>query len=333
MVNRLTKSFFIALSNHKFLNRIAQQWGFKFGAEQFVAGASIDHALSVVEKLNKRGKTATVDHLGEFVTDRTQSIAAKKNIIALIELINKKQLNCHISVKLTQLGLHIAYPFCLKNMQAIVKLAHTYNIFINIDTENYAHLDQTLMMLKELRKNYDNIGIAIQAYLLRSEKDMDSLKDVRLRIVKGAYKENAQVAYLEKEAIDQNFLKLVKQRLKGESFTSIATHDHRIINELKNFVYEENINRSNFEFQMLYGFRTDLQQSLTKEGYLFCTYVPFGKDWFGYFMRRLAERPQNIKLLLKDQLFDSEYKIRRKPIIFGSMAIALLTYILWRKKK
>lgn len=332
-MSNLTRDFFIALSNNELLNRSAQKWGFRLGAEQFVAGVDVDSVLKNVKKLNEKGIAATVDHLGEFVTERSKSIEAKENILHLIERIHKEKVSCHVSVKLTQLGLDIDEDFCLENMQEITKLAHEYGIFINIDTEDYLHYEQTMRILNQLRKDYDNVGTVIQSYLFRAEEDMEKLKDVRLRLVKGAYKESEEVAYQTKEEIDQNFLKLAKKRLKGNAFTSIATHDHYIINELKRFVEAEDIDKGNFEFQMLYGFRTDMQQSLANEGYLFCTYVPFGHDWYGYFMRRLAERPQNINLIIKDKLYTSDNKLKKKPLIIGSTIAASLAYLIFRRRK
>jgi len=332
-MSNLTRDFFIALSNNKLLNKGAQKWGFRLGAEQFVAGLDVDSVLQSVKKLNEKGISATVDHLGEFVTDRSVSLRAKQNILHLIERIHEQKVDCHVSVKLTQLGLDIDEQFCLDNMFEIVELANKYDIFINIDTEDYLHYEQTLRVLDALREKYDNVGTVIQSYLFRAEEDMDRLKDARLRIVKGAYKESESVAYQSKEEIDANFLKLAKKRLKGDAFTSIATHDHNIINELKRFVEEENIDKNNFEFQMLYGFRTDMQEALAKEGYLFCTYVPFGEDWYGYFMRRLAERPQNINLIIKDKLYDSDNRIKKTPVIVGSAVVASLAYFLCRRKK
>jgi len=150
-----------------------------------------------------------------------------------------------------------------------------------------------------LLKDYDNVGTVIQAYLYRSEKDIENLQNVRLRLVKGAYKESEEVSLQDKKEIDDNYLKLIKIHLQSSGYTSIATHDHHIIEEVKAFVKEKNIPLNSFEFQMLYGFRTEMQKDLAKEGYSFTTYVPFGQDWYAYYMRRLAERPQNINLALK----------------------------------
>lgn len=328
----ITRDFFIALSNNELLNAGAKKWGFRFGAEQFVAGTDIETVLNSVKRLNEKGIRATVDNLGEFVTEPEVSLQAKNKILCLIEGIHQNELDCHLSIKLTQLGLDIDNDFCLANVTEIVDRANKYNIFINIDTEDYAHLDETLFILRKLLENYQNVGTVIQSYLFRAESEMDTLKHVRLRLVKGAYKEDASVAYQSKEEIDANFISLAKKRLKGEVFTSIATHDHHIIQELQQFVHDENIDPNNFEFQMLYGFRVDMQEALAKEGYHFCTYIPFGEDWYGYFMRRLAERPQNINLIIKDKLYTNNHTLKKKPIIIASAVVAAGTLLYFCRK-
>jgi proline dehydrogenase len=295
----LTRNFFIALSKNQALNSGAKKWGLKLGASKMVAGTDIDSMMKSVKELNAEGISATIDNLGEFVYSREEAMAAKNNILDTLEAIQKHGVSAHMSVKLTQVGLDVDYGFCLENMQEIVAAAAHYAIFINIDMEDYSHLQQTLDILEVLAKEYDNVGTVIQAYLFRSEKDLESLRDVRLRLVKGAYKEIAEVSFQSAGDIDSNYLKLIKIRLQQPAFTSIATHDHVIINEVKRFVKENNIPLSRFEFQMLYGFRSELQKELAQEGFNFTTYVPFGEDWYGYYMRRLAERPQNLNLALK----------------------------------
>lgn len=331
----LTRDFFIALSNNEFLNNSAKKWGFRLGAEQFVGGVDVDGAIASVKELNEKGISCTVDNLGEFVTQKSESTEAKNNILLLIEKIHEEQVDCHISLKLTQLGLDIDESFCLENMREIVDAASKHNIFINIDTEDYLHYEQTMRILYSLLEDYDNVGTVIQTYFYHAEDDMDKLSDVRLRIVKGAYKESPAVAFQSKEEIDENFLKLAKKRLLGHAFTSIATHDHHIINELKNFAHIEGIDQSTFEFQMLYGFRTDMQEELANEGYLFCTYLPFGHDWYGYFMRRLAERPQNVNLIIKDKLYGSDNKLKTIPKVIATAAVtaAVVSWICSRNKK
>ncbi len=329
----LAKDFFIGLSNNEFLNKSAKKFGARFGAERFVAGTDFDAVIPVIRELNKKKISCTMDHLGEFVTDREESERAKEKIIHMLHQINEENLECHVSIKLTQLGLDIEESFCIQNVEQILKVANDYNIFVNIDMEKYSHYRKTLEILKQLHQRYSNIGTVIQTYLYDVEKDIEELKNVRLRIVKGAYKEESTVAYTFKEDIDRNFLEIAKKRLLGKAFTSIATHDHRIINELKKFIEEHQITKDNFEFQMLYGFRVDMQYQLVKEGYQFCTYIPFGEDWFGYFMRRLAERPQNLNLLVKDVFYTEDEKIKKQPIIIGSTILALLFFFGKRKKK
>ncbi|MFD1864447.1 proline dehydrogenase family protein [Planococcus chinensis] len=295
----LTRDFFIALSKNQVLNSGAKKWGLKLGASKMVAGTDIDSMMKSVKELNAEGISATIDNLGEFVYSREEALAAKNNILDTLEAIQQHGVSAHMSVKLTQVGLDVDFGFCLENMQEIVAMAANYAIFINIDMEDYSHLQQTLDILEALLKEYDNVGTVIQAYLYRSEKDMEALRDVRLRLVKGAYKEIPDVSLQSASDIDSNYLKLIKNRLQLPVFTSIATHDHVIINEVKRFVKENDIPLNRFEFQMLYGFRSEMQKELAREGFNFTTYVPFGEDWYGYYMRRLAERPQNLNLALK----------------------------------
>lgn len=295
----LTRDFFIALSKNQVLNSGAKKWGLKLGASKMVAGTDIDSMMKSVKELNAEGISATIDNLGEFVYSREEALAAKNDILDTLEAIQKHGVSAHMSVKLTQVGLDVDFGFCLENMQEIVAMAANYAIFINIDMEDYSHLQQTLDILEALLKEYDNVGTVIQAYLYRSEKDMEALRDVRLRLVKGAYKEIPDVSLQSAGDIDSNYLKLIKNRLQLPVFTSIATHDHVIINEVKRFVKENDIPLNRFEFQMLYGFRSEMQKELAREGFNFTTYVPFGEDWYGYYMRRLAERPQNLNLALK----------------------------------
>lgn len=325
----ITRDFFIGLSNNHFLNSQAKKWGFSLGADKFVAGTTVDSVLKAVKKLNAQGISCTLDSLGEFVSDKTEASQAKEKIITLLNEIDREKLDCHLSVKLTQLGLDIDRDFCIENMKEILRTAKQYDIFVNIDMEDYAHYDETLEVLEDLRKDYGNVGIVIQSYLYRAEDDLADLKDVRIRIVKGAYKESDEVAYPDKTDIDRNFLALAKQRLLGDTFTSIGTHDHHIINELKAFAKENNIEHDKFEFQMLYGFRNDLQNKLADEGYNFCTYIPFGDDWFGYFMRRLAERPQNMNLVMKDMFYTEDSKLKKGPLAAGGAVAAASALVFW----
>ncbi len=296
------KIFFMFLSQNKAMNVAAKKWGLKIGASQVVAGKNIESAIARVNELNKQGLTCTLDHLGEFVDSKEEALEATEYCIKTLDSIASSGVDCNLSLKMTQLGLDISEEFCLENMRRIVGTAKQYNNFVRIDMEDYSHCQQTLDILQKLRKDYDNVGTVVQAYLNRAEEDIRNLKGVSLRLVKGAYKESPEVALQDKEKIDENYFNIIKAHLLSGSYTAIASHDHHIIEKVITFVKENQIENSQFEFQMLYGFRTDLQLELVKKGYKMRVYVPFGQDWFGYFMRRMAERPQNVAFALRGLL-------------------------------
>jgi proline dehydrogenase len=323
----MLKDLFIGLSKNQFLNNAAKNYGLKLGAQSVVAGTNLEEAIKSIKELNAHGISCTVDNLGEFVYEKEEATEAKEQILEVIEAIHKHKVDAHVSLKPSQLGLDIDYDFCSNNLREIVARAHNYGIFINIDMEDYKRLEPSFDILEELGKEYDNVGTVIQAYFYESEENIKKYQNYRLRIVKGAYKEPLKVAYQDKEDIDENFIKLIEWHLLNGKFTSIATHDHKIINHVKEFVKNNNIPNDKFEFQMLYGFRKDLQLKLANEGYNFCTYVPFGNDWYGYFMRRLAERPQNINLVAK-QVFN-----KKTNTVVGVAAGAFLLGRLSKKKK
>ncbi|MBU8880324.1 proline dehydrogenase family protein [Bacillus sp. FJAT-29790] len=323
----MLKDLFIALSQNQYLNSAAKKYGLKLGAQNVVAGTNIEETIKSIKELNAHGIACTVDNLGEFVYKKEEAIEAKEQILKVIESIHENQVDAHISLKPTQLGLDIDYTFCLNNLKEIVDKANEYNIFVNFDMEDYGHLDPSFTILDELSEEYENVGTVIQAYFHRAVDDIQKYKNYRLRIVKGAYKEPEELAYQDKKDIDANFVKLIEWHLLNGKFTSIATHDHHVINHVKEFVKKNNIPNDKFEFQMLYGFRKDLQLKLASEGYNFCTYVPFGKDWYGYFMRRLAERPQNLNLVVK-QVFN-----KKTNTVIGVAAGAFLLGRMSKKNK
>jgi proline dehydrogenase len=322
----MLKDLFMGLSQNQFLNSAAKKYGLKLGAQSVVAGTNIEETIKSIKELNSHGISCTVDNLGEFVFKKEEATEAKENILAVIEAIQEHQVDAHISLKPTQLGLDIDYEFCLENLREIVDRASQYGIFVNFDMEDYGHLQPSFTILDELSKDYDNVGTVIQAYFFRAEEDIQKYQNFRLRIVKGAYKEPAEYAYQDKKEIDKNFIRLIEWHLLNGKFTSIATHDHHIINHVKAFVKKNDIPNDKFEFQMLYGFRIEMQLQLAREGYNFCTYVPFGNDWYGYFMRRLAERPQNLNLVAK-QVFN-----KKTNTIIGVAAGAYLLGRLTKKK-
>jgi proline dehydrogenase len=322
----MLKDLFIGLSQNQFLNSAAKKYGLKLGAQSVVAGTNIEETIKSIKELNSHGISCTVDNLGEFVFKEEEAIEAMNNILAVIEAIHEHKVDAHISLKPTQLGLDIDYDFCLGNLREIVDRAKQYDIFVNFDMEDHGHLDPSFQILDELSKEYDNVGTVIQAYFFRAKEDIQKYQNYRLRIVKGAYKEPAELAYQDKKEIDRNYIKLIEWHLLNGKFTSIATHDHHVINHVKEFVKRNDIPNDKFEFQMLYGFRKDMQLKLASEGYNFCTYVPFGNDWYGYFMRRLAERPQNLNLVAK-QVFN-----KKTNTVIGLAAGAFLLGRLTKKK-
>lgn len=318
------RDVFMSLSENQLLNGMAQKYGLRMGAQSVVAGTTIPEVVETIKELNKANISCTVDNLGEFVFEKSAATAAKANILEVIQAIHDENLDAHISLKPSQLGQDIDIDFCYENLKEIVAVAHGYGIFVNFDMENYARLQSSFDLLEKLHVEYDNVGTVIQAYFFESEANIEKYKNFRLRIVKGAYKENPEVAYQSKEDIDENYLRLIEQHLLDGKFTSIATHDHNVINHVKKFVKDNNIPNSKFEFQMLYGFRKEMQYDLAKEGYNFCTYLPFGNDWYGYFMRRLAERPQNLALVSK-QVFTK----KTNTVI----AVGAATFLLGRLSK
>jgi proline dehydrogenase len=323
----MLKDVFMALSKNQLLTSAAKKYGLKLGAQTVVAGTNVEDTIKSIRELNAKGISATVDNLGEFVIERSEALKAKNSILEVIEAIHANGVDAHISLKPTQIGLDIDYDFCYENLLEIVAAASKYDMHINIDMEDYGHLQPSFDLMDTLLKEYNNVGTVIQAYFDRAQDDIEKYKNLRLRIVKGAYKEPIEVAFQTKEEIDENFIKLIEYHLLNGKFTSIATHDHHIINHVKKFVAENEIPNDKFEFQMLYGFRKDMQIDLAKQGYNFCTYVPFGDDWYAYFMRRLAERPQNLNLVVK-QVFN-----KRTNTAIGVLAGAIALNRLTSKKK
>lgn len=295
----MLKDLFIGLSQNQFLNNAAKKYGLKLGAQSVVAGTNIEEVIKSIKELNAHGISCTVDNLGEFVYKREEATEAKENILKVIEAIHENDVDAHISLKPTQLGLDIDFDFALANLREILEKASGYNMFVNFDIEDSGHLQPAYDILDVLLQEFDNVGTVIQSYFHKAQEFTERYKDLRVRIVKGAYKEPAEIAYQDKNDIDANYIRIAEWHLLNGKFTSVATHDHHIINHLKKFVKQHNISKDKFEFQMLYGFRKELQLQLAKEGFNFCTYVPFGSDWYGYFMRRLAERPQNLNLVAK----------------------------------
>jgi proline dehydrogenase len=295
------KNFFLFLSTNKVLTKLAKKYGLRFGATRFVAGETTDKVIEVIKELNQKGLDVTLDYLGEFVDSREEAVQTTEFTIDVIKRIGSQKLLSQVSVKLTALGLDISEEFVLNNMRRILEAAKENNMFITIDMEDYTRCQKTLEIFKILRLEHENIGTVLQAYLFRTMNDIEDLNEYSacLRLVKGAYKESVDVAFPEKRDVDENFKKIIEKHLLNGNFTSVATHDEEMIKYTKELVNLHQIPNDQFEFQMLYGIRPERQLELVKEGYRMRVYVPFGTDWYGYFMRRLAERPANVAFVLK----------------------------------
>jgi proline dehydrogenase len=319
----IVKDFFIALSNSQFLNATAKKLRPMFGAKKVVAGNTIPMLLETIQRLNDKGIVVTVDNLGEYVANEGEAIQAKDRILEVMYAIYDNNLDAHMSIKISQLGAEFDLDLAYKNLREILLKANEFNnMHINIDTEKYESLFGVIQTVDRLKGEFKNLGTVIQAYLFKAEALIDKYPELRLRLVKGAYKENEFIAYQTKEEIDKNYIDIIEKRLLNcNHVTSIATHDDAIINHVKQFVKDNHIDKEQYEFQMLYGFRTELAEEIAREGYNFCIYVPFGDDWFSYFMRRLAERPQNLVLAYKE--FTSPQMLKKLGIILGgTLAVA-----------
>ena len=300
-MEQLMRNFFLFLSKNKTLTKLAKKYGLRFGASRFVAGETIEQAVEVIKQLNKKGLAVTVDYLGEFVDNEKEANEMANHCIEAIEAIGREKLNSQLSLKMTSMGLDISDELVMRNMRRILDTAKQHGVFVTIDMEDYSRCQKTLDIFKQLKKEYDNVGTVLQAYLYRTVSDIEDLKDYHpnLRLVKGAYKESPEVAFPDKKDVDENFKKIIKMHLLNGNYTAVATHDDAIIEYTKQLVKEYNIPNSQFEFQMLYGIRPERQEQLAREGYTMRVYVPYGTDWYGYFMRRLAERPANVAFVLK----------------------------------
>ncbi len=297
----VAKNFFLFLSKNKLLNSSAKKVGLKFGAKRFIAGETIEQAVSAMKKLNDEGLLVTVDYVGEFIDTEEEARMMAQGSIDAIKTIRENNIDSHLSLKMTSMGMDISDEIVLRNMRWILDTAKENDVYVTIDMEDYAHCQKTFEIYHQLVKEYDNLGTVIQAYLYRSEQDLADLKQYKpmIRLVKGAYKESPEVAYPNKNDIDENFKKLIIQYLQYGLYTMVATHDDKIIDFTIQYAKENNIPTSQFEFQLLYGICVEKQKQLVRDGYTVRVYMPYGRDWYGYFMRRMAEKPSNVFLVAK----------------------------------
>ena len=278
-------------------NRLARRT-----ARRFVAGEDLDDAIGAARASNEAGLKATLDFLGENVASREDAERAREMYLGVFERIAREKLDANVSLKLTQLGLDFGAEFCLEQMLPIVKHAESLGNFVRIDMEGSAYTQRTVEIALRLRRESAAVGTVVQAYLHRTEEDVRVLVGAgcRIRLCKGAYLEPPEVAFPEKKDVDANYVKLMGMLLPSGVYHGIATHDPAMIAATKQFAEERKIAKDQFEFQMLYGIRPDLQKELIREGYRMRVYIPYGRDWFPYFMRRLAERPANLVFIARN---------------------------------
>jgi proline dehydrogenase len=271
-------------------------------ARRFVAGETLDEALAAARDCNNTGMLASLDYLGENVSTTADAQRSRDTYLEIFERIAKDGLHANVSCKLTQLGLDLNVDFCQGLVMSIVEFAARYDNFLRVDMEGSLYTQRTIDLVKNVRVRNPAVGAVIQSYLYRSETDVTDLLayGCRIRLCKGAYKESPEVAYAEKTDVDANFVRLMKMLLSSGFYHGIATHDPRMIAATIRHAAAKQISKDDFEFQMLYGVRTDLQRRLVKDGYRVRIYIPFGGDWFPYFMRRLAERPANVGFLIRN---------------------------------
>ena len=298
-----------------FLLFLAKQEGFKdfalkFSifrntASRFVAGETLDDAVAAVRQANRQKISGTLDLLGENTLTPGDAEGACRDIVGIIDRIQAENVGCNVSIKLTQLGLALDTGLASRNLHRIVQHARDKgHCFVRVDMEDSPYTQRTLDLVFRVHEQMDNVGTVIQSCLRRSEEDTAELikRKIGVRLVKGAYLEPEDIAFRKKRDTDENFLKLMRMLLSGETYNAIATHDEAIIDATREFALAQHIPKDHFEFQMLYGIRRDLQLRLAEAGYRVRIYIPYGLRWYPYFMRRLAERPANVLFILRNLL-------------------------------
>jgi len=300
-----TKLLFYTLSNSAVLKRLASTYGMRSPggfARRFIAGETIEEAIDAARSIQAQGLLLTLDYLGESVRTLEEADAATREYARLLEVILVSGIERNISLKLTQLGAGVDRATCVDNLRRILEPARKHAFFVRIDMENSPWTQLTLDIFETLwQQEYRNIGIALQAALHRTERDVTRMNELgaRVRLVKGAYKEPPTVAYQHKADVDSAFIRLMRILLDSGTYPAFGTHDPTLLEATENYAAKRGIAKDRFEFQMLYGIRRDLQASLVKRGYRMRVYVPFGREWFPYFMRRLGERPANLGFVIR----------------------------------
>jgi proline dehydrogenase len=304
----MLRALFIALSENKPLRHFAESSPIgKKMSHRFVAGESVDDLVQAAIAVNKLGIRVTVDNLGENVTSRDEALHSRDLYHQLLDEIDRLKLDANVSLKLTHMGLDVDEKLARDIVNELLDHAVAINNFIRIDMEGSPYTQRTLDFTRELHRRPEvkgKVGTVLQSYLYRTEDDAKTLcsEGIRIRLCKGAYREPASIAFQDKKDVDANYVKVAKLIIQSGVFHGLATHDETIIEEIKAWALKEGISKSAFEFQMLHGIRRDLQENLAKEGWGVRVYVPFGTEWYPYFMRRLAERPANAWFIAKNML-------------------------------
>ncbi|MDQ2899074.1 MAG: proline dehydrogenase family protein [Acidobacteriota bacterium] len=297
------RGLFLFLSRQRQLRQWMETSSLARGlSSRFVAGDTLPEALDVTRAVNREGIAVTLDRLGENVTSLEEAARSRDVYLEALSEISACRVDANVSLKLSQFGIDISEEACRENVAQLAAAAAKNGSFVRVDMESSAYTDRTLRLVTALHGRFGAVGAVIQAYLYRSEKDIDCLcrERIRVRLCKGAYLEPTALAFPSKTDVDRNFMRLAKKLLAEGTYPAIATHDERMISETIACVKSDRIASDSFEFQMLYGIRRDLQKRLVAEGYRLRLYVPFGRAWYPYFMRRLAERPANVLFLARN---------------------------------
>jgi proline dehydrogenase len=310
----MLRSTLLYLSNQPHVFRFVRRNGLaKRFARRFVAGESLPDALEAVQRLNAKNISTSLDLLGESVTNEREARACGNAYLAILDRIHERELDANVSLKLTAMGLDISEELCVSIMHDVLGRAQSYDTFVRIDMESSEYTERTLRLFEDrfYPAYKHHVGIVLQSYLFRTWADVERAIALgcRVRLCKGAYKEPSTVAFREKEDVDRNFVKCMHALLERGHYPAIATHDPALIAAAKRFAAEHGVDRSAFEFQMLYGVRRDLQERLVREGCRMRVYVPFGTQWYPYLMRRLAERPANVAFITANVMREM---VRRK---------------------
>ncbi len=304
----LIRDFIFWLSTKKRVTDAIARRGMRYGfAQRFIAGETLAEALAVSAELGRAGRRVSLNHLGENIRTAEEAQRARESYIEMVRELEAKNLDGNVSIKLTQLGLDLDRSLCERLTADIAAAAGRLGRTIEIDMEGSAYTELTLDIFEAVRRRFANVGLAIQAYLYRSEKDLERLAPLgpKIRLVKGAYREPPSIAFQRKSEVDANYRRLLDRLLEGSFFPAIATHDPAMLDYARQRLREHGLARDRYEFQMIYGVRRDLQQQLRDQGHPLRVYVPFGTEWCPYFMRRLSERPANCWFVLRSLAAES----------------------------